>query len=289
MQPVNWSRRPDGLRAPVMVCAFGGWNDAGDSASDALAAVSDAFSATSFATIDLEPFVDLRETRPIVRLVDGETREIVWPESDILSAYAPRAPRDLVLLQSPEPALHWRAYCATVIELAEALNCSMVVTLGGFLADVPHTRPVPVAGSATDEELSEKLGLVPSNYQGPTGITGVLHAACAAADMPSVSLWAAVPHYIATMANPKASLALVRKLESLTGVIVDAAPLERAAAEQEHQVELAIEHDSDMRTFVEQLEEAVGEQEPEQEEIPSGDAIARDVQRFLRQQGTDGS
>ena len=288
MQGMSWKYRPEGLRAPVLVCSFNGWNDAGEAGSDALSALTGAFEAKRFASLDLEPYVDLRETRPIVSLVDGEAREIRWPQSEFYEARAPRAPRDLLLMRSPEPALNWRSYCSSILNLAEALDCTMVVTLGAFLADVPHTRPVPVAGSATDPELSERLGLIPSNYQGPTGITGVLHAACADAGVPSVSLWAAVPHYIATMANPKAALALVRKLESLTGVIVDADPLERSAEEQEQQVELAIQQDSDMQRFVEQLEEVAEDAVPESEDdIPSGDSIARDMQRFLRQQGNE--
>lgn len=289
MNVVSWRHRPEGLRAPALVCSFSGWNDAGEAGSDALSALTGAFEARQFATLDLEPFVDLRETRPIVSLVDGSAREIRWPASEFHEARAPRAPRDLILMRSPEPALNWRAYCALVLDLASALDCTMVVTLGAFLADVPHTRPVPVAGSASDPLLSERLGLIPSNYQGPTGITGVLHAAAGEAGIPSVSLWAAVPHYIATMANPRAALALVRKLESLTGVIVDAAPLERSASEQEAQVELAIEQDSDMQRFVEQLEEVAEDQSGDsQDDIPSGDALARDMQRFLRQQGEEG-
>lgn len=288
MQPVHWNHRPEGLRSPALVCSFNGWSDAGAAASEAVGAVGATFDASHFASIDLELFLDLRETRPIVKLEDGATRGVVWPQSELLEVRAPRAPRDLILLRSPEPALMWRTYCSTVIELAEALDCSMVVTLGAFLADVPHTRPVPVAGSASDEGLVDRLNLVPSNYEGPTGLTGVLHAACVDAGIPAVSLWAAVPHYIAAMPNPKASLALVRKLESLTGVITDAASLEQEAAEQEQQVELAIQQDSELQGFVEQLEEAAGEITiADGEEIPSGDSIARDVQRFLRQQDSE--
>ena len=266
-----------------MVCAFDGWNDAGDSASLAVNAIVDSFGGNEFARIEMEPFLDLRETRPTIRLVDGEVRELVWPATTLSEVFAPRAPRDLIVVSGPEPALSWRRYCDTLLELAETLGCSMVVTLGAFLADVPHTHPVPIAGSASDPALSERLGLVPSNYEGPAGITSALHYSCSRAGIPSVSLWAAVPHYIAAMPNPKAALALVRRMESLTGVIVDAEALESDAVEQERQVEQAVQHDSDLRGFVEQLEEAAAEENDEEAEIPSGDSIERDVQRFLRQ------
>lgn len=283
MTPITWSHRPDLLRAPAMVCAFGGWNDAGDAASLAVGELVSSFEGTEFAKVDLEPYLDLRETRPTVRLTEGEVRELVWPHTSIVAVQAPRAPRDLVVVSGPEPALSWRSYCASLIDLATSLDCSMLVTVGAFLADQPHTRPTPIAGTASDPQLAERIGLIPSNYEGPTGITAALHAAAVAEGIPSASLWAAVPHYIAAMPNPKAALALIRRLESLTGIIVDATGLEGDAAQQEQQVEQAVSNDSDLRGFVEQLEEAADEESPS-DEIPSGDAIARDLQRFLSQQ-----
>ena len=269
-----------------MVCAFGGWNDAGDAASIAANEVISSFGGTEFAQVDLEPFLDLRETRPVVRLTDGEVRELVWPSTSIAEVHAPRAPRDLVIVTGPEPALSWRAYCRTLLELADSLDCSMIVTIGAFLADQPHTRPIAIAGTASDPALADRVGLIPSNYEGPTGITAALHAAAVAEGIPTASLWAAVPHYIAAMPNPKAALALIRRLESLTGVMVDATNLEDDASRQEVQVEQAVSNDSDLRGFVEQLEEAADE-ELESEDIPSGDSIARDLQRFLSQQDPD--
>ncbi|MSW88556.1 MAG: PAC2 family protein [Actinobacteria bacterium] len=284
MDSVTWDHRPSGLRAPAMVCAFDGWNDAGDAASLAVAALISSFGGNDFARIELESFLDLRETRPIIRVVDGEVLDLTWPATTLTAVFAPRAPRDLIVVSGPEPALSWRAYCDVLVDLAESLECSMVVTLGAFLADLPHTRPVPIAGTASDPALSERLGLVPSNYEGPSGVTSALHHAFAKAGVPAVGLWAAVPHYIAAMPNPKAALALVRRLESLTGVIVDAEELEGDAVEHDRQVEQAVQHDSDLRGFVEQLEEAAAEDEPDDsEDIPSGDSIERDVQRFLRQ------
>ena len=288
MEALQWNHRPNGLRAPALVCAFEGWNDAGDAASMAVKSLIDSFGANEFARIDLERYLDLRETRPVIRLVEGELRSLEWPATKLYEVFAPRAPRDLIVVTGPEPAMQWRDYCSTLLDLADALGCSMVVTLGAFLADVPHTRPVPIGGSATDPALSERLGLIPSNYEGPVGITSALNHACLQSGMPAVGLWAAVPHYIAAMPNPKAALALVRRLESLTGVIVDAEMLEADAVEQERQVERAVQHDSDLRGFVEQLEEVAEEEDPvPDEEIPSGDSIERDVQRFLRQRDSD--
>ncbi len=286
MQPLNWERRPDGLRAPALVCAFKGWNDAGDAASAALQYVGASLGAERFAELDAEEFFDFQATRPEIRLTEGRTREITWPSVEVYEARVPRAPRDLVLLGGPEPSMRWRTFCATVIELAEALGVQLVVTLGALLADVPHSRPVHVTGLSSDEALVERLGVQSGTYEGPTGITGVLHGACAEAGLPSASLWASVPHYVAAAPNPKAALALVRRTEMLIGVTVDAAELESAAEEYERQVSLAVQSDPDVQAFVERLERATEEDEPlDPSDLPSGDVIAREFQRFLRQRG----
>ena len=179
MQPLRWERRPDGLRAPALVCAFKGWNDAGEAATSALTFMGAGLDAARFALIDPEEFVDFQSTRPSVRLTDSLSRKIEWPEFEFYEARVPRAPRDLILLCGPEPAMRWRTFCATVIELAEAIGVQMVVTLGALLADVPHTRPVSITGMASDQGLIDRLGLQAPTYEGPTGIVGVLHAACA--------------------------------------------------------------------------------------------------------------
>jgi predicted ATP-grasp superfamily ATP-dependent carboligase len=269
------------------VCAFKGWNDAADSASTALQFVGSSLGAERFAAIDPEDFFDFQATRPTIRLTEGRTREIVWPEVEIYEARVPRAPRDLVLVAGTEPSMRWRRFTALVVELAEALGVQMVVTLGALLADVPHTRPVAITGLASDEKLVERLGLRASSYEGPTGIVGVLHSACAGAGMPSASLWAAVPHYVAAASNPKAALALVRKLEGLVGVSVDASELETAAVDYERQVNEAVRSDPEVQAFVERLEEASEDTEAEisPSQMPSADTIARDFQRFLRQRG----
>jgi len=292
MQPLVWDHRPEGLRAPALVCAFGGWNDAADAATTALRFVSSALSAERFAAVDPEEFYDFQATRPRIALRDGVSRELTWPEVEVLAARVPRAPRDLVFLVGPEPSMRWRAFCAAIVDLAEVLGVQMVVTLGALLADVPHTRPVAVTGIASDEALAERVALNRSDYEGPTGITGVLHAACGQAGMPSASLWAAVPHYIAAAPNPKAALALVRKLESLVGVTVDASKLESAVVDYDRQVDLAVQSDDEVRQFVERLEAAAEEADDDPSEpgatgLPSGDTIAREFQRFLRQRGPE--
>jgi proteasome assembly chaperone (PAC2) family protein len=289
MPPLEWESRPDGLRAPALVCAFKGWNDAGDAASAALAFVGSSLGAERFARIDPEEFFDFQATRPRVRIVDGRTREIDWPELEIFAARIPRAPRDLILLSGSEPSMRWRTFCRLVVDLAEALGTQMVVTLGALLADVPHSRPVNVTGLSSDAALTDRLSVSSGNYEGPTGITGVLHDACHAAGMPSVSLWASVPHYVAAAPNPKAALALVRHLERLVGVSVDASELESAAGDYERQVNLAVQSDPDVQAFVERLEQAVEEEESDGElpDVPSGDLLAREFQRFLRQRGSE--
>jgi proteasome assembly chaperone (PAC2) family protein len=287
MQPLQWEYRPDGLRAPAVICAFKGWNDAADAASSAATFVGSALGARRFATIDPEEFYDFQATRPRIKLNEGRTREIVWPAVELYEARVPRAPRDLILISGSEPSFRWRTFSKVVVELVEALGAQLVVTLGALLADVPHTRPVSITGLASDATLISRLGLVSSSYEGPTGILGILHAACQQAGLPSASLWAAVPHYIAATPNPKAALALVRKLEGLVGVAVDASELETASADYERQVNLAVQSDPDVQAFVERLEQAASDESDDPTQLPSGETIARDLQRFLRQRGDD--
>ena len=272
-----------------MVAAFKGWNDAADAASSAIQFVGSSLGARRFATIDPEEFYDFQATRPQTKLSDGQTREIVWPAVELYEARVPLADRDLILMSGTEPSFRWRTFCEVVVELAEALGTELFVTLGALLADVPHTRPVAVTGLSSDRALVSRLGLAPSSYEGPTGIVGILHAACQDADLPSASLWAAVPHYIAATPNPKAALALVRKLEGLVGIAVDGSELETASADYERQVDVAVRSDPDVQAFVERLEQAANEEGEEDDglSLPSGDQLARDLQRFLRQRGGD--
>jgi proteasome assembly chaperone (PAC2) family protein len=290
MQPLIWESRPDGLRAPALVCAFTGWNDAGDAASAAVQFLGASLDASRFATIDPEEFYDFQATRPKVSLVEGRTRRVDWPEVEIYEARVPRAPRDLVLLAGAEPSMRWRTFSRLIVDLAEALGCQMVVTLGALLADVPHSRPVPITGLSSDAALVERLALPGTSYEGPTGIVGVLHSACQEAGVPTASLWASVPHYVAAAPNPKAALALVRKLETLVGVNIDAGELESAAGDYERQVSMAVQSDPDVQAFVERLEAAAEQEEPSlrPQDLPSGDVLAREFQRFLRQRGPGG-
>src|SRR3954452_3110994 len=288
MQPVIWDDRPHGLRAPAMVCTFQRWNDAGDAASSAVSFLSSALDARRFARVDSEEFYDFQANRPSVQFNDDNEREIIWPTVEVFEAPAPRAPRDLVLVQGVEPSLRWRAFSGHIVDLAEALGVQVVVTLGALLGDVPHTRPVAISGHASDPALMERLGMQGSTYEGPTGIVGVLHSACAQAGLPSASLWAGVPHYVAAAANPKAALALLRRVEGLIGVSVDLSKLESAAADYERQVGLAVQSDPDIQAFVERLEQAAeSEDDVVGDDVPSGDMLAREFQRFLRQRGRE--
>jgi predicted ATP-grasp superfamily ATP-dependent carboligase len=288
MAELSWSDRPT-LRDPLLVCAFKGWNDAGEAASAAVQFLIESFEAEEVAAIDPEEFFDFSETRPTVRFTGGKARVIEWPQLAFHAAIVTGADRDLVLLSGPEPSLRWRAFTRTVIEAARELGAREMVTLGALLADVPHTRPTHITGLASDDGLIERLGFERSSYEGPTGIVGVLHEACARAEMPSSSLWASVPHYVAAAPNPKAALALVRKFEGLARMVVEASALEEAADDYERQVSAAVASDPDVKAFVERLEQTMDESEEMSPtpHIPSADAIARDFQRFLRQRGPE--
>ncbi|HLM86957.1 MAG TPA: PAC2 family protein [Solirubrobacteraceae bacterium] len=289
MQPLIWDRRPDGLRAPAMVCAFQGWNDAGDAASSAVAFLASALGARSFARIDSEEFFDFQANRPTIRLGENEVREIEWPTVEIFEALAPRARRDLVLVQGVEPSMRWRTFSTHLVDLAEALGVQMVVSLGALLGDVPHSRPVAMTGHASDAALLARLGVPATRYEGPTGIVGVLHTACVHAGLPSATLWASVPHYVAAATNPKAALALLRRLEVLVSVSVDVSELESTAADYERQVGMAVRSDPDIQAFVERLEQSADREEQSvRMDVPSGDIIASEFQRFLRQRGREG-
>ena len=289
MQPLIWESRPDGLRAPAIICAFSGWNDAGDAASAALTFIGESLGAERFARIDPEDFYDFQATRPQISFDAERRREITWPGVEIFAVRVPRAPRDLILVQGPEPSMRWGSFCQHIIDLAEALGTQLVVTIGALLADVPHSHPVSITGLASDSALVEKLAVAETTYEGPTGIVGVLHTACCDAGLPSASLWAAIPHYVAAAPNPKAALALVRKIESLVAVSVDATELENATMDYERQVTKAVQSDPDVQAFVEKLEEAAESETPPltPADLPSADSIASEFQRFLRQQGPE--
>lgn len=289
MSDVIWRERPE-LRGPVMVCAFKGWNDAGEAASAALSYIHGHFESSNVGEIDPEEYYDFTAVRPTVSLTEGQTREIDWPANTISVAKVPGAEVDLVMLDGVEPSLRWQRFTNTVVEVARELGVEMVITLGALLADVPHSRPVSITGIASDDSLVSRLGYERTTYQGPTGIVGVLHHACSAAGLPSASLWASAPHYVAAAPNPKVALALVRAFEGSAGLAVDASELESAAEEYERQVSAAVASDPEVKAFVERLESAMDEVQAEsgpEDRIPSADTIARDFQRFLRQRGPE--
>jgi predicted ATP-grasp superfamily ATP-dependent carboligase len=269
------------LERPILIAAFRGWNDGGQGASLAGAYLARAWAAQEFASIDAENFYDFQATRPTVSLDDGYTRKIEWPENTFLHAPLPGGGRDVVILLGVEPNLRWRSFSAHVSGLAKDLGVELVVTLGSLLADVPHTRPAPVTGSANDPELIERLGLQASRYEGPTGIVGVLHDACMQAGIPSASLWAAVPHYVSLTPSPRAAKALVDRLAELLEADVDTAELGEAADSYQQQVSEAVASDEETSAYVAELERRVDEL-AEEADLPTGDAIAAELTRFLR-------
>ncbi len=281
MAELNVSSRPT-LRRPVLVAAFRGWNDGGQGASLAGGYLAKQWKATRFAEIEPEGFYDFQATRPHVSLVDGVTRKLDWPENVFFHAEIPGTDRDAVILLGVEPNLRWRTFSGLVLELAQDLGVELLVTLGSLLADVPHTRPAPVTGAATDPALVEELGVEPSRYEGPTGIVGVVHDACRQANVPSVSLWAAVPHYVSLAPSPRAALALVRRFGELLGVDIDVVELEQASDEYSEQVSEAVSTDAETAAYVEELERRVDMLEAA-DDLPSGDTLAAELTRFLRE------
>ncbi len=286
MQHVHWQDRPI-LRRPVLVAAFEGWNDAADAASSAARYLRDRWSARPFASIDPEEFYDFTSTRPQVRLVEGITRRIEWPETELSYAALPGTSRDVVFLLGHEPQLKWRTFTEQVVGLARELGVELIVILGALLADVPHTRPVRVTGTAADTELVRRLGLGRSTYEGPTGIVGVLHEAFSRARLPSASLWAAVPHYVASTPSPKASLALVERATDLLSSRVATTDLKLAVADYERQVSEVVAADEDVIAYVRRLELSADDDDVADMETVTGDALAAELERYLREQRGD--
>jgi len=284
---VSLEWRPE-LERPVLIAAFTGWNDAAEAASVALSALRDSWEARDFGAFDAEEFFDYQAARPQIKLIEGVTRTIEWPENH-LSATAPSLEslggRSAVLLTGPEPSFRWRSFCAAVIELARELDVELVVTMGALLADVPHSRPVSVAANSQDPALVESLGLSASRYEGPTGITGVLHRACAEAGLPSVSFWAPVPHYLPAIPSAPAALALLDSLTGLLRMDVDTSDLERGAAAYQEQVSAAVSQDSDLSSYVRMLEDRFDSQADQgPRDLPTGDDLARELESFLREE-----
>jgi len=293
-----WEARPTGLRRPVLVAAFEGWNDAADAATFATQWLTRHGDGIRAAHIDPEAHIDFQARRPQVQLVDGVTRSVTWPESTFYVARYPE--RDLVVLRGVEPSYRWKSFCRAVLDVATETSCEMVVTFGSLLADVPHTRDVRVTGTATDPMLIASMDLEHSRYEGPTGIVGVLHDACRVADVASVSLWAPVPHYIASPPNPPASLAILERFGRLVQLELDLSRVRRTAERWKEQVDQVAAGDDDIQNYVTRLEARYDEdvdleddEDAEEEwgdELPTGDEIANELERYLRdQRGQQGS
>jgi proteasome assembly chaperone (PAC2) family protein len=288
VESLSWEGDVPQLRNPILVCSFRGWNDAAAAASTALGTVAEALDSEVIGEVDPEEYFDFQATRPTIVLSEGQARHIEWPQNTLIAARVPAADRDLVLLDGTEPNLRWRTFSETIATAADALGVEMVVTLGALIAEVSHTLPVPITGLASDETLVEELDLQRSSYEGPTGIVGVVHDCCRQLGMTSASLWAAVPHYIAAVPNPKAALALLRRLEGLTGIAVEATELEEEATSYEEQISRAVAANPEIEELVEKIETEQSEQFELPEDVPSAESIARDFQQFLRQQGNQG-
>jgi proteasome assembly chaperone (PAC2) family protein len=283
------SSRPE-LRRPVLIAAFRGWNDGGQGATLGGGYLAKQWGAESFAEIDPENFYDFQAVRPNVSLEDGLTRKLEWPSNTFLHAPIPGLDRDAVILLGVEPNLRWKTYSGLVLEVVQDLEVELVVTLGSLLADVPHTRAAPVSAAASDPALVEELGVEPSRYEGPTGIVGIVLDACRRAGLPAVSLWAAVPHYVSLAPSPRAALALCRRLGELIGTDIDLAELEQAGEEYSEQVTEAVASDAETAAYVEELERRVDMMDAA-EDLPTGESLAAELTRFLRereQNGDDG-
>ena len=287
------------LRNPVMITAFRGWNDGGQAATRAAGFLARQWDTRRFADIDPEAFVDFQAVRPMVSLDEGMTRHIEWPENAFFHGAIPGADRDAVILLGVEPNYRWRAFTDLVIGLARDLGVELVVTLGALLADVPHTKPVHLIGTATDQDLIDRYELQRSRYEGPTGIVGVLHDACGRAEIQSASLWAAVPAYASQVPSPKASLALVSRACEMLGTPAPVGSLTREAAEYESRVTAIVNDDDDLLGYVSRLEsmsdlddsddddedddDTVGGELADEPEVNS-DALMAELERFLRDQ-----
>lgn len=271
------------LRSPVMIAAFEGWNDAGDAATAAVEQMGLTWDATPLTELDPEGYYDFQVSRPTVKLVDGVTRTIEWPTTRLSVCRLPDAAHDVILVHGIEPNFRWRAFCDELLKIALEHEVSTVLSLGALLADVPHTRPIQVTGSAHDEATAERLNLTRSRYQGPTGISGVFQDACVQAGIPAVSFWASVPHYVSQAPSPKATLALLHRVEEALDVEVPLGALPEQADEWETEVSQIASEDDEISEYIRALEEREEADEPLQP--ASGESIAAEFERYLRRRG----
>jgi predicted ATP-grasp superfamily ATP-dependent carboligase len=275
----------DDLTAPVLVAAFEGWNDAGEAASGVIEHLAAAWDPEPVAAIDPEDFYDFQVTRPVVELSAGRTERLIWPTTRLSRAKPDGIDRDIVLVHGIEPNMRWRRFCDELVQSFSDLGAEMIVLLGALLADAPHTRPVPIAGSVSQSKLAAELNMQPVDYKGPTGIVGVLQHACGEAGLTAVSLWASVPHYVAQPPNPKATLALLRGIEDVVDITLPLADLPEQARAWERGVDELAQQDTEVAEYVRALED-----QRDATDLPeaSGDAIAREFERYLRRRGDHG-
>lgn len=287
---LRWQHRPQ-LRRPVLLAAFEGWNDAGESATTAARYLARVLAARRFATVDAEEFYDFTVARPQIRLDDDLTRRVEWPDPVLEAATAPNG-RDLIVLTGIEPGLRWRTFSNEIADVVRDLEVELVLTLGALLADVPHTRPVRVTGTSTEPALAEELGLIRSRYEGPTGILGVLADRFRSDGVRCASLWATTPHYLRETPSPKAALALVERVGRLLGFSVPTTELEIATSAYERQVDDMLAGEDDVVDYVRRLEADASDSEDDDAtvafDIPSQDALAAEVERYLREQRGNG-
>ncbi len=285
MSSVEYRLRPP-VTEPIVICAFAGWNDGGEGATGAARELRDQWGARRFAGLDPEEFYDFQVHRPIVRLEDERTRRVEWPANDFWWARA--GDRDVVVFVGLEPNVRWRTYCEQILRVCSDLGASVLVTLGAFLADVPHTVPSPVSSASSDPAWSSRSGMIPARYEGPTGIVGVLNDLAARAGVPAVSLWGASPHYLPQATNPKVALALLERIRDLLDLDIDTTKVELAAHRWELEVTEAIDEDGNLGNYVKRLEEAAETGELlDPADVPSGEDLAAELERYLREHGSD--
>jgi PAC2 family len=269
----------------VLIAAFEGWNDAGEAASGVIEHLTAEWDPAAIGEIDPEDFYDFQVTRPVVELSGGKTERLIWPTTRLSRARPDAFDRDIVLVHGIEPNMRWRRFCDELVEGFTHLGAEMIILLGALLADAPHTRPVPVSGSVSEPTLAAELNMQPVDYKGPTGIVGVLQQACGQAGLKAVSLWASVPHYVAQPPNPKATLALLRGIEDVVDITLPLADLPDQARAWERGVDELAQQDTEVAEYVRALED-----QRDATDLPeaSGDAIAREFERYLRRRGNHG-
>ena len=288
---------PSGLRRPIMIMAFSGWNDAAESATTAARYLTQLWPSHQFATIDPEEFYHFGLSRPMVRFKEGSEheREVIWPATEFSLSQPVALDSDLVVGVATEPHLKWRTYCAAVLDLARRCDVALVLTLGALLAEVAHSHPVRLSGGAYDPELAARLGIRPTRYEGPTGIVGVLNTLCRQEGIPTASLWANVPHYVSGIENPKAALALVRRVLLLLNADADLSDLSEAASQFEQNLNSIVAQNAKISDYVAKLErkkpdpEDEEESRPPRDELPPSADLVAEIEQFLRQQRPEGS